>query len=236
MIIIQLDWLSDWVSEWVSLFRLLLRVLTTTGKKTSGSDLEKGPRVPVCVDFLQTLSRLPVTSGKRRQPRNRNLETFWTTRLLPLQPDVGTGRPGRQVLQPAGPHHRVLLPVDHLRGRGGGHNHGVHHPPGGRRPEGGLGGQRQVHHQLGRRPPGPHPVSWKTFFSLMPPQSSPTSISGFHEKVKVTHTHTHTYFTTLQQRLHKARVNYGTGAICRPLSFLIRAADIWRNYISSTKY
>lgn len=122
-------------------------ITSTTAKRkkkkreTSGSDLRKKkiPEIPLCVNFLQTLETLWQTSNRHKDP-------FWPTRLLPPQPNVGTGRPGCQVLQSAGPHHCVLLPVDHLCGCRGGHYHGVYHPSGGCSPEGGLGGQWQVHH------------------------------------------------------------------------------------------
>lgn len=76
-----------------------------------------------------------------------------------LQLDVGSGRPGRQVLEPPGHHDHLLLPVDHFCGGGGGHRHGLHHPPWRRGSEGGLWGQQETHDQLCRRPAGPYSVS-----------------------------------------------------------------------------
>lgn len=54
------------------------------------------------------------------------------------QSDVRSGCAGCQVLQSAGSHHRLLLPVDHFPGRGGGDRHGVNHPPGRNGTERGL--------------------------------------------------------------------------------------------------
>lgn len=88
---------------------------------------------------------------------SQSLHLLTPTSCLP-QFDVGSGRPGRQMLQPSGHHDHLLLPLDHLRRCGRGHRHGVHHPPGRSRAEGGFWWKQEADDQLCRRPAGSHSV------------------------------------------------------------------------------
>lgn len=78
---------------------------------------------------------------------------------LPSQLDLRPRLSGCQDLQPLGRPYGGLLPVDNLRGSHRGHRHGLHHPPGRGGPEGRGGAEREAHHELSRRPAGPHPVT-----------------------------------------------------------------------------